>query len=168
MAMMAIPTITPSPTSAAPSQRSTAFGAVSGAAVGLATATADRVGTAVGVGEVAATAVAVVVAVGVTVRVGVGAADAVCAAAAVGAGVAETRPVSVIGRLRKEGAHRRAFAEVGQMAAELVPRRHARRGESGRAQDAENRGDGDDPCDLPHRVAQDSRRPSKVRYDLVS
>src|SRR5438309_848899 len=59
MAMMAIPTITPSPTSAAPSQRSTAFGAVSGAAVGLATATADRVGTAVGVGEVAATAVAV-------------------------------------------------------------------------------------------------------------
>src|SRR5438552_16478239 len=100
MAMMAIPTITPSPTSAAPSQRSTAFGAVSGAAVGLATATADRVGTAVGVGEVAATAVAVVVAVGVTVRVGVGAADAVCAAAAVdavaAAGVAVAAGAAVV------------------------------------------------------------------------
>ena len=137
MAMMAIPTITPSPTSAAPSQRSTAFGAVSGAAVGLATATADRVGTAVGVGEVAATAVAVVVAVGVTVRVGVGAADAVCAAAAVGAadavaaaGVAVAAGAAVVPELSGAQALVSAVSTIAQterpVCTQLVPSLAAR------------------------------------------
>jgi hypothetical protein len=80
--------MTPSPTSAAPSQRSTVFGEVSAGALGLNAATADRLGAAVDVGEAAAPVVALAVAVGVIVRVGVGAAVAVGTAVAVGAALA--------------------------------------------------------------------------------
>jgi hypothetical protein len=103
--MRATPSITPSPTSAAPSHRSTAFGEVSGGALGLAAATAERVGAVVAAGE--ATATGLVVALAGTVRVGaavaapvavgvalVGAAVAagVVVAVGAGAGVAVTAP----------------------------------------------------------------------------